>query len=374
MNEITTWYELALHAIAAESHLDLVDVNDKEQLQTALRAGNNRVFAPDIDESYLRLTEQQATAYAERYEVRAHQTNDASGGSGFSATLIYDKTKKSYLLAFRSTEYKDESRGGDFQRDVNGADMDIFRSGLAFAQIDSMERWWAQLTSPGGALAGVTHVEVVGYSLGGHLAQAFTQLHPERVDHTYLFNSAGLGEQQRGTLANAIDYYRQVLSNPNHGVLESAKDDPLYRQAIAKVGAPLPTDNLYLDPRHSWAVKQAQAEYGISNPSSPGVSTGSNPMITQIYGHADHNDSERVANSGVHPEARPIFIEDQPNIEGLVGRLPGPEVTKYLEGKGDFGDGRFDFKAPQFQISRRWRYGNRRRFAITGDTASRSAA
>ena len=365
MSDIAIWYDMALHAIAAESHFDTHGT-----VVEALEAGNNRFFIPGIPESYLRLTQQQAIDYDSRYAV-VQTPNDASG---FSATLIYDKTKKSYLLAFRSTEYKDESRGGDFQRDVNGADMEIFRSGLAFAQIDSMESWWAQLTAPGGPLADVAQVEVVGYSLGGHLAQAFTQLHPERVDHTYLFNSAGLGEQQRGTLANAVDYYRQVLSNPNHGVLESAKDDTLYRQAITKAGAPLPTDNLYLDPRHQWAVKQAQAEYGISNPSSPGVSTGSNPMITQLYGHADHNDSERVANSGVHPEARPIFIEDQPNIEGLVGRLPGPEVTKFLEGKGDFGDSRFDFKAPKFLESRRWRDGNRRRFAITGDTASRSAA
>jgi Ca2+-binding RTX toxin-like protein len=328
MSDIATWYDMALHAIAAESHFDTHGTVVK-----ALEAGNNRFFIPGIPESYLRLVPQQAIAYDARYTVM-QVPNDASG---FSGTLIYDKVKGSYILTFRSTEYKDELRGGDFQRDVNGADMEINTAGLAFAQIASMERWWAQLTAPGGALAGVAKVEVVGYSLGGHLAQAFTELHPEVVEHTYLFNSAGLGLQQRGTLADAIDHYRQVLANPNHGVLGSETDDTLYRQAIAKAGTPLPTDNLYLDPRHQWAVKQTQAEFGISMPGSPGTVVD-NSLITQLYGHAVHNDSEHVANSGVHPETKSIFIEDQPDIEGLIGRLPGLEVTNYLEGKGDFGN------------------------------------
>ena len=329
MNDIATWYEMALHAIAAESHFDAYT-----DVAQALEAGNNRIPLPDESQSYLRLTTQQAIAYSSRYSF-IQVPNDASG---FSGTLIYDTVTGEYTVAFRSTEYKDETRGGDFQRDVNGADMEINNAGLAFAQIDSMERWWAQLTAPGGVLASVTRVNVVGYSLGGHLAQAFTELHPERVDHTYLFNSAGVGLQQRGTLENAIDYYRQVLADPSYGVLGSAMDDPLYQQAIGKIGTPMPTDNLYLDPRHQWAVLQAKLEYGLSMPASPGVSTGSNSMITQLFGHADHNDSEHVANSGVHPDSQAIFVEDQPDIEGLIGRLPGLEITKYLEGKGDFGN------------------------------------
>lgn len=107
MSEISTWYDMALHAIAAESHFDLYS-ND---LVKALTLGNNRLPPTEQNkESYLRLTPQQATAYTSRYAIAAHLPNDTSG---FSGTLIRDTQTGRYILSFRSTEYKDETRGGD---------------------------------------------------------------------------------------------------------------------------------------------------------------------------------------------------------------------------------------------------------------------
>ena len=64
-----------------------------------------------------------------------------------------------------------------------------------------MEDWYRELSSTGGQLAGRTSFSVTGYSLGGHLATAFNQLHIAdktfsgalRVKEVVTFNGAGIG-------------------------------------------------------------------------------------------------------------------------------------------------------------------------------------
>jgi len=74
--------------------------------------------------------------------------------TGLSATLIknIDPTSPyfgTYTLAVRSTEYQSADHGGDYERDVDGADrVSIAANGLALAQLDALDRYyqWLKVT------------------------------------------------------------------------------------------------------------------------------------------------------------------------------------------------------------------------------------
>jgi hypothetical protein len=127
-----------------------------------------------------------------------------------AATLMRDTTTGEYTLSFRSTEYRNQAQGGDWERDgLLGADGEIFSDGFAFGQLAAMEEYFARLKqgikSDGTFDAGLQaffadparQLNVTGYSLGGHLATVFTELHYNDNDiafgHTYTFNGAGRG-------------------------------------------------------------------------------------------------------------------------------------------------------------------------------------
>lgn len=86
----------------------------------------------------------QADKFVTDWQVVSQADND---NSGFSATLLRRRGggNPEYTIAFRSTEYRSEANGGDWQRDVMNADIEIKDSGFAFGQIRSMRRWWANL-------------------------------------------------------------------------------------------------------------------------------------------------------------------------------------------------------------------------------------
>jgi hypothetical protein len=108
-----------------------------------------------------------------------------------------DTTTGEYTLSFRSTEYRNQAQGGDWERDgLLGADGEIFSDGFAFGQLAAMEDYYQSLKASGKLPTGST-LNVTGYSLGGHLATVFTELHYNDNDiafgHTYTFNGAGRG-------------------------------------------------------------------------------------------------------------------------------------------------------------------------------------
>ena len=55
-----------------------------------------------------------------------------------------------------------------------------------------MERYYLELTTSGKLPAGAT-LNVTGFSLGGHLATVFTELHTNQVAQTTVFNASGRG-------------------------------------------------------------------------------------------------------------------------------------------------------------------------------------
>ena len=368
MTAISNWYTAALQQLAAESYLGLDAIQSEVSLRQDLQRGNTRTEF--TQGGLMKMPVTQATEFAQTWEVVYQADND---GSGFSATLMRRRNAlgvtAEYTIAFRSTEYRTEkTRGGDWQRDVNNADKEIglgtgaqVGAGFAFGQIHSMRSLWDNLKAGRGAdgvaLAGLNDfaatmggningkVNVVGNSLGGHLANIFTELYSSSVERTTVFNSAGRGTlpSNAPTVAVMLDYFESVLANPAGVTPEEVAVNPLLAAlrgpAISLIGLALtdPTKRLenltkdiggvveayvYDDARYQFAVGATKLKYPSGYPGIPGAPTLVQSQFTNLFGHATHNDVEYVANGGIHvgPGQTPyIFIEDQPNIEAWIG-------------------------------------------------------
>lgn len=348
-NTISTWLGFAIQQMAAESYLNEF-FSGQLRLDQVLKLGNNRFGFPET--SYTRFTDQQVTQFVStsqapaRYVIVDHHANDESG---FSATLLFDTQTQTYTLSFRSTEYQNQSTGGDYERDGSGADADISFRGFAFGQLAAMEKYCSDLkassTLPTGAVLNVT-----GHSLGGHLATVFTELHANDSDiqfgQTVTFNGVGQGHITGGIeatedarIAGMLNLLRAVLLDPDAGLTVIGDDTaPDYVAAKAlhdqenvnpftpfvSETSPGAAGNLYTDARYQWAVDVVRTKYttsgtiGLPPPGEVGTGVGFD-KITQLFGHADHNDSEYVANRGVHGSPTSVFIEDQPNLDGFGG-------------------------------------------------------
>ena len=168
-SQTTTWLDFALQQMAAESYL-----NDPGGLLTQLTRGNNRFgFDPPTGPlpGATRFTNVLADRFIANYDIVSHHANDSTG---FSATLMQERGANNYTLSFRSTEYRNQSQGGDWERDGQpGADGEIFFNGFALGQLVSMEKYYQQLKANGVLPQGAT-LNVTDYSLGGHLATVFT--------------------------------------------------------------------------------------------------------------------------------------------------------------------------------------------------------
>src|SRR5581483_3388780 len=197
---IDIWYRLVLQQMAAEAYLDTVDLADLAQLQVALPRGNNRPNFPQT--SFTRFTDAQVITLLNQYGI-VHQASDyplpARGepvyyagttilaNTGLSATLIREKDASGnptgeFTLAIRSTEFRTVSDGGDRSRDLLQADINgIVANGFALAQLAALEDYYDWLKKSEKLPAGAK-LNVTGYSLGGHLATVFTEIHASDTD------------------------------------------------------------------------------------------------------------------------------------------------------------------------------------------------
>jgi|CXWL01.1.fsa_nt_gi hypothetical protein len=337
-SDISTWLGFALQQIAAESYLDNLNLVNTNELIPALTRGNNHLGFNLT--SYTRMPDPVAEGFVQRYQIRDHHANDATG---FSATLLYDTQSNSYTLSFRSTEFRPQSDGGDRERDgafaallTPAADGQLSLDGFAFGQLAAMENYYQSLKDNGLLPNGAT-LNVTGYSLGGHLANVFTTLHYNEIAHTYVFNGAGRGAitgpgaTDADRIRGMLDLFRQVLFNPDAGLQYlPGTDNPRYQAAAALAGQSLTpfigeatiggAGNLYTDARLRWAVDVATTVYDASLlQTSPGQTIANPPYdkITQLYGLATTGDLTQVANTGIHGNTTPVFIEGQPLLEGV---------------------------------------------------------
>ena len=160
-----------------------------------------------------RMTPTVASFIAANFDVAAHKESDDTVGSGFDATVWRGKAGTKY-----AGKVYVSMQGTTGLTDLL-SDVDLTSSGGARAQFVDMVNWWFQITTPAGRpsrqiaqsripgryfeeisagvgtglLVGVSHVELNGHSLGGHLASAFARVFGGvlSIDRVSTFNSAG---------------------------------------------------------------------------------------------------------------------------------------------------------------------------------------
>jgi VCBS repeat-containing protein len=374
-NDLQSWLDASLFQLVAESHLDQLDRNNdgiiiNQEIIDTLVQGANKDQNPNNATRLLRFTPEQANKFVERFQIVEHHPNNSTG---FSGTLIREKGTNNYHLAFRSTEPPPASEGGDGERDnITGANGQLATLGFAYAQLESMENFYKELVNGVNGMPPVlpnnANLNVVGYSLGGHLATVFTELHAEDINETFLFNAAGRGDFDmnegtiEGDIPNSINEMLNLYTNvKNDPTIVSIADiqfellvaDPeenlFLRLFLASRGysialSPIPgslqlavdvlhtdaletnagtivadPDNIYTDPRHVFASVYASLKFDTNGSTNfngdTGLYTLADDKITLLFGRGTTNDYEFVANSGVHASnPTPIFIEDQPNF------------------------------------------------------------
>jgi Ca2+-binding RTX toxin-like protein len=363
MSNAQAWYDFAIQQVAAESYLDDVDLESQDDVVRALKLGSNNL-RPNVYENGIpkvngrfgrfesgevtdilpgasRLTSIQADYLYANWRLVEQYRNDPSG---FSATLLQHRTTGEYTLSFRSTEYSQQIDGGDYERDVDGADRaGIFLRGFALAQLAGMERYYAELKASGILPAGAA-LNVTGYSLGGHLATVFTELHAPEVKATYLFNAPGRGALKEGigSIGQLIDAYDRILADPAYAVTAGLIAEPvsngtpeenavyaLYQAAISSEGVDWGgRGNIYLTARHRWA-EQVLERYSsgtlrqsLFQDEEARISPAAEQKITYIYGMGSHGDEVATVNSGITPgtfeQKVRVLIEDQPDRYGAL--------------------------------------------------------
>jgi hypothetical protein len=257
-----------------------------------------------------------AQAFDSRYLIVDHHANDATG---FSATLMKDTATNTYTLSFRSLEYQNQAMGGDWERDgQEGAAGEIAGAGFALGQLVSMERYYQELKANPLKLPSAAILNVTGYSLGGHLATVFTELHSADIQHTYTFNAAGRGLVGGVTpvLTEEIRI-QQLIEAMDAKFIEFDPTGALTRSGSA---ANVQTLSWY-QPAVIEVAGQFQTTETASLPGGVTRTDGAFAKITQLFGHATSGvDVELVANSGVHGPVSQILIEGQPLVESIRER------------------------------------------------------
>lgn len=377
--ELERWYDFALQQMASECYLDEINVKSEFEVAPRLGLGNNDLRplvyvngdpAPNRRTSLYPLKEReqilpgatrfapaQADYFFRNWSIEDHHPNDPSG---FSATLFKHRETGELTLSFRSTEFSDQTDGGDKQRDAAGADTEIFLSGFALPQLLAMERYYETLQDNQKIPVGAK-INVTGYSLGGHLATVFTEIHPLDVAGTYLFNAPGRGAL-KGTIqsfAELIEAYERILADPSYAVSARLILEPV-AQGTQETNLPRELEfalyqgaldseqvdwngkkNIYLSARHKWAAyvldQYTSGTLRQSLFSSGGITPEAEQITTYIYGMASHGDETVVVNSGLTPkrfeEKSRVLIEDQPD---LYGPLSNPESGTVIH-DADFG-------------------------------------
>ncbi|WP_119312353.1 hypothetical protein [Helicobacter cinaedi] len=157
--------------------------------------------------------------FTSRFEILHHQPNTSM--SGYSHTLFQDTQAKdindAYILSFRGTEI----RGAELFKDIVLTDGSI-AIGIAIPQIISLVKFKKEVlkTIEKDIKDSIYKLNVVGHSLGGHLAQAFCLCHKtEAIHKLYTFNAPGFG----GILASLLNIAIRVIRLVGKLIVKCAK-------------------------------------------------------------------------------------------------------------------------------------------------------
>src|ERR1043165_3841192 len=238
--DVSNLNELVLAQFAAEAYLDGIRLDDATRVADRLRAGNNNTssaFVAALNPSQYpgntRMTEAQIRRFADTYQIVKHQENT---WTGFSGTLLKKRGTNEYVLSFRSTEFADDNKGGDWSRDgTSGADGEISNYGFAVAQLADAEAWLRQLKADPNLLgADNASYRVTGYSLGGHLATVFSEAHADdsKFVGAVTFNSPGRGKIDTGKNVKDLVNDAYAALSAQNALLRPASAGSIYLQTF----------------------------------------------------------------------------------------------------------------------------------------------
>ncbi|AJD05804.1 Mbeg1-like protein [Campylobacter lari] len=129
-----------------------------------------------------------ALKFVKNYEILEHinETHPQSK-MGFRASFIYDKKRKIYILAFAGSDLNPLCF--DFKDFYS--DFLILLNKTPKGQIQSMQYFYNQLKQK---YTIDKNLIIIGHSLGGYLAQAFTRTFPSTIKEVYAFQAPGLNQ------------------------------------------------------------------------------------------------------------------------------------------------------------------------------------
>ena len=163
--------DIALNGLA---YLQIIDMYNFYQQLTAKENSNYRIAVIAVDEE---LTKRYQAAMSDYIQSRRDGDN----------LLINPEEVSKNLAKVRAIE--DELRGKGYILDSNIVKKISFTDSVShYGNTDDRAFGLGKL-DPG------QHLTVVGHSLGGHLAAAFSRLFPEISDRVYMANAAGFGTE-----------------------------------------------------------------------------------------------------------------------------------------------------------------------------------
>lgn len=159
----------------------------KDLFSRQLQYGNTTIrdILPEKTTNTTKTSVELGNYAAENFEIVDYKNNDITG---FACILVKNKNTGEYTLAFRSTEYN--SSLDPLKIDV-AADQDITDNGYSIGQIASMENYYQNVLKA--KIPPESTLNISGYSLGGHLANAFYLMHKNEISNMSLFNAPGVG-------------------------------------------------------------------------------------------------------------------------------------------------------------------------------------
>jgi Ca2+-binding RTX toxin-like protein len=168
-------------------------------------------------------TTEEANIFQDRFEL-VSETFDAP--TGFRAALFLDKTTNGYTFAIAGTD------ANELLSDVIFADLvGIAATGDASAQIAAMFNYYDELLATG-ILHTDMRINVVGHSLGGHLATIFAIYRPLAVNQVYTYNAAGTGADGEGAARIQLDELLGIRQDSlSGGAVEHERITNLYAAA-----------------------------------------------------------------------------------------------------------------------------------------------
>ncbi|WP_240811456.1 lipase family protein, partial [Campylobacter helveticus] len=138
----------------------LINLEKGNDIFTKMKNESNEAL--NLDKLNGEFSELQAKNFSQRYEVKFHQPNTASG---FSATLFYDKEKGKFVVGFRGTETDIDEIEEILMDLVQDIALSLDGNLQSSALLDFLKQVDKIIKNEN------KNIVFVGHSLGGYLAQ-----------------------------------------------------------------------------------------------------------------------------------------------------------------------------------------------------------